>query len=353
MYCYIHIPFCTSKCKYCRFASFSNFDELKIQFYVDFLSKNILEKIEKDISLESIYFWWWTPSVLNIAQIKQILNALNQRFDFSSDIEISFETTPQNISLENLKAWKNLWINRMSIGIQSLNDKALKEIGRISSREIFQTFDILEISPIENISLDFIIGLPYTKKWELRGDIATILEKYTFPKHISPYMLEDYTYPKNWEEFAFPKEQFNEEYLEIKKLLVSKNISWYEISNFAKSGYECKHNKAYWNHSEIIAFWLWSYGFEKGRRYAYAENFQDYYAHKNFSEEILTLEDIRLEKIMFWIRTTWFDENLLEKDKYPIIQNYLKQNYLVKKWKILSLWEKWISLLDSILAEIV
>lgn len=166
-------------------------------------------------------------------------------------------------------------------------------------------------------------------------------------------MLEEYTYPHHWEEAAFPKEQYNDEYLGIKSLLESKSIVWYELSNFSKNGYECKHNKAYWNHSEMRALWLWSYGFENGVRYSYPENFKDYYAEKNFSKEVLTKDNIRVEKIMFWIRTSGFDEKLIEKDKEITIKSFLDDGYLIRNWNILSLWEKGIALMDTILADII
>ena len=137
MFVYIHIPFCESKCKYCRFASFWWLQELKINKYVNYLIKEInppipnpfppREKVDKK-SLKTIYFWWWTPSVLKIEQLEEIINLINLKKH--KKVEITLETTPSNLTENNLIWWKNIWINRISIWVQSLNNDTLKEIWR-------------------------------------------------------------------------------------------------------------------------------------------------------------------------------------------------------------------------------
>jgi oxygen-independent coproporphyrinogen III oxidase len=303
--------------------------------------------------LESVYFWWGTPSTLRISQIKKILDTLKEVYTFSDTIEITFETTPQNISLENLQNWRSLWINRISTWIQSLNEKALKEVWRITKKEIFEKLDILRTSPIENVAVDFIIGLPYTIPWELGESIGYILEAYPFIKHISVYMLEEYTYPKNWQEHAFPKEAFQDEYANIKNILEKHWLQRYELSNFSIPWFECKHNKAYWNHSEVAAFWLGSYGFEDGIRYSYGEKFKDYYSWKGYSEDILDEEAVRIEKIMFWIRTNGIQEWLIGDDKKEKLNYYIWEKYLAKEGNMIYISEKWVPLMDAILSEII
>lgn len=374
--CYIHIPFCTSKCKYCRFASFSWLNQLKIETYVNFLCEEIKKfTYNQKIILETIYFWWWTPSTLSISQFEKIFYALKQKFIFSENIEISIESTPENVSLENLVSWKKLWINRLSIWVQSLNEKTLEEIARAKKGSVFECLNNLEKFFKEfnwwiTISLDFIIWLPFVKKWELLENIKFILEKYDFVKHISVYMLEEYydvpeeidskfdniTYPNSWKANSIKEEDFLWEYLSIKKYLEKKWFKRYEISNFAKPWFECKHNLWYWNHKENLAFWLWAHWFFDDVRFSNSEDFLEYYAWKNISKEKIWEKEKFLESIMFQLRTSGIDKKYLkflneEKVKYflwphpiPLLEE--KENNVVLK-------DEAILFLDYILWEIL
>jgi len=134
----------------------------------------------------------------------------------------------------------------------------LKEIWRWDKWNIIEALNCIKNIWFNNISLDFIIWLPHVKKWEIKKDIEYILSEYDFIKHISVYMLEEHYYPWNWEEISISENDYLWEYIEVKNFLESKWFNRYEVSNFAKLGYECKHNMAYWNHSEIKAIWLWS-----------------------------------------------------------------------------------------------
>lgn len=371
--CYIHIPFCTSKCKYCRFASFSWINFLQIQNYVNFLCKEIenFENFEK-IFLDTIYFWWWTPSTLSENQFLQIFETLEKKFSFSKNIEINIESTPEKITLENLISWEKLWINRISIWVQSLNEKTLQEISRTEKWSVLDALENLEkffknSSKKISISLDFIIWLPFVEPWEIKKDLEFIFEKYDFIKHISVYMLEEYyevpdeieskfeniVYPNSWKKNSISEEDFLIEYLEIKNFLEKKWFKRYEISNFAKSSFECKHNLWYWNHKENLAFWLWAHGFFENKRFANSENFLDYYSWKNiFIEEIWEKEKI-LEKIMFWFRTSGIDEKYEKFLDKKNLEKFLNLWYLKKIWKKIILEDEFVVYLDYILAEII
>lgn len=371
--CYIHIPFCTSKCKYCRFASFSWINFLQIQNYVNFLCKEIenFENFEK-IFLDTIYFWWWTPSTLSENQFLQIFETLEKKFSFSKNIEINIESTPEKITLENLISWEKLWINRISIWVQSLNEKTLQEISRTEKWSVLDALENLEkffknSSKKISISLDFIIWLPFVEPWEIKKDLEFILEKYDFIKHISVYMLEEYyevpdeieskfeniVYPNSWKKNSISEEDFLIEYLEIKNFLEKKWFKRYEISNFAKPSFECKHNLWYWNYKENLAFWLGAHGFFENKRFANSENFLDYYSWKNiFIEEIWEKEKI-LEKIMFWFRTSGIDEKYEKFLDKKNLEKFLNLWYLKKIWKKIILEDEFVVYLDYILVEIV
>jgi len=347
MFCYIHIPFCNQKCSYCRFASLWTIQKLKIAQYLDFLCKEITASsiapfIEKG-GLKSIYFWGGTPSTLTLNQIKKIISTLKKKNIFSEDIEITLETTPQNITEENLWGWKKLWINRISIWVQTLNEKALQKIKRGNKWDILKALDIVSKIWFKNISLDFIIWLPYVERWEIKNNIEYVLNNYPFIKHISVYMLEEYyepdkiietkydtiTYPKDWKSIWLQEDDYLWEYIEISNFLKSQWFMKYEISNYAKPWFECRHNQAYWNHSELISFWLWAYSYINWERIRNSDNFWEYYASQWKIVEPQTSADYFLEEIMFSLRTTGIKKELLQKlDREKIDYESPKQGRL-------------------------
>ena len=205
------------------------------------------------------------------------------------------------------------------------------------------------------------------KKWELLENIKFLLENYSFVKHISVYMLEEYyevpeeidskfeniIYPNSWKANSIPEEDYLEEYSSIKAYLKEKWFSQYEISNFAKSGFECKHNCWYWSHKENLAFGLWAHGFVENTRFSNSENFIDYYAKRNIFKENLSEENIFFEKVMFSIRTKWISKCDLKQLNQEKVNYFLKIWYLEEKWEKIILAEKAVLLLDYILSEIL
>ena len=367
--CYIHIPFCELKCSYCRFASIWVSQKLKIDFYVKNLISEIKKSPFKKGILNTIYFWGWTPSVLSKKNLEEILETLENKYGFSKNIEISLESTPNNLTLENLEIWKKLWINRISIWLQTLNKKALEEINRGNKGDIELCFENLCLRPVSNISInfDFIIGLPYVKKWELLKNIKYILEKYKFVKHISVYMLEEYynpdkiietkydniIYPENWGKLWLKDEEYLKEYIEIKKYLINSGFNNYEISNFWKPWFECEHNIWYWKHKETLAFWMWAWWFIDWKRYLNADNFKDYYALKKIFEDKLNKQDIFLEKLMFGLRTFWITKKIYEKLDQEKINYFIEKWYLKKESDKIILSDSGILVMDYILREII
>lgn len=368
MHIYIHIPFCDRKCSYCRFASIWRLQELQIQAYVQSLVDEIeTSKYQTKQEIKTIYFGWWTPGVLNFLQLKQIFDALKKKYIFSKNIEITLETTPTNVSQESIIWWEKLWINRISMWVQTLNQQALNEIQRGNKWDIFVALQFLESSSIKNISIDFILWLPYVQKWEISQNIVEILSLYDFITHISVYMLEEYyeadkiiehkydeiTYPENWKNMWLDDEDFQEEYRWTQEILEKMWFHKYEISNYARWNYECEHNKAYWNHGEMIAFWLWAYWYIDNTRYRNSENFAEYYAKKNIIFEKNSEEDIFIETIMFELRTTGISNKNRQKLDEEKIQYFIENNYLEEKNNTIILTFKWIPVMDYILGEIL
>ena len=369
MYWYIHIPFCDQKCSYCRFASIGSLQTLQIETYVQSLILEIEESqlIQNIIPLKTLYFGWGTPWVLSENQLERIISTTKQKYKFSENIEINLETTPFNVTPENVLSWENLWINRVSMWVQTLNNQALKEIQRGNKWNIITALDNLKNSKIKNVSIDFIVWLPYVEKGEILEDIKHILSEYNCITHISVYMLEEYyepdmiiesiydniTYPDNWKNMWLKEEDFSEEYQNIKKYLVSQWYNRYEISNYAKPWFECKHNQSYWEHKEVVAFWLWAYWYVNNTRYRNSDNFINYYWRKKIISEKNNSDDIFLESVIFWLRTSWINSEIEQKLDAKKIKYFLEETYLIRKDNFLKLTDNWAIVMDYILAEII
>ena len=329
--------------------------------------------------------------MLKLEQFEKILNTIKNKYILEENCEISLETTPDKISKENLIWWEKLWINRVSMWVQTLNEKSLIEIWRWNKWDISNALNnFKQHNLINNISVDFIIWLPYVAKWEILENIKYILNKYSFIKHISVYMLEDYysadkiietkydniTYPDDWSKQGIKDEEYLWEYSSIKKYLIEQWFNNYEISNYWKPWFECKHNIWYWNHSEILAFWLWAFWYVNNIRYANSESFKNYYAQKKIFENKLTSEDIFLEKVMFQLRTSGIEQDISKKLDTKKINYFIENNYLESslstegfshllnmennydsesssEWQVINLTDKWVLVMDYILKEII
>ncbi len=386
-FCYIHIPFCSSKCKYCRFASFWNSELLKINLYVE----KLVDEINKSSysldnnKLHSIYFWWGTPSVLSINQLEKIINTIKNKHELDEKIEINIEATPITVTKENIEWWIKSWVNRISIWVQSLNTDTLKEIWRWEKWDIIQALEnikdiflplpkgVPEGGGIINISVDFIIWLPHAQKWEIKKDIEYILDNYDFINHISVYMLEEYydkweafneegnldskfqnvVYPNDWKNIWISEDDYLWEYIEIKEYLKNRWFNSYEISNFAREWYECKHNMSYWNHSNVIWFGLWAHSFVNNIRFSNSEEFVHYYSWITNDLEVLSVDDLFIEKIMFWLRTSWLDKEIYEKLEYNKLLQFENDWLLYLEDDVLKLTDRWVMFLDYILRELI
>lgn len=346
---YIHIPFCEKKCKYCRFAlTISKKSKMKI--YLEKLKDEIKKCDVKDKNLTSIYFGWWTPTSYSPEELWEIINELRYKFKFDKEIEFNLETTPFNITEENLEKWYNLGVNRLSMWIQSLNNKTLEEITRDNSEIIFKSLDLIEKSKIENLNIDFILWLPYIKKWETKEDIEVLLRKYKKIKWVSLYMLEDFEYPEKWEEISIKEKDFAWEYSSCIKMLEKYGFFRYELSNFTKKGFESKHNLGYWNHDEYIWFWLDASSFIWNKRWWNWDWFDKYYKWELEYEDFLTKEDLEFEKKIFNLRR--WELTISEKIDLNWVEKMLSEGLIKIEWNKIKVTAEWIPLLDYIITEI-
>lgn len=303
---YIHVPFCASKCGYCGFYSkkgclddYGEYTEKMIKSISKFEMRSrrfLSDQFSPDnYQVNTVFFGGGTPSILPYEEIEKILEALRKTFHFSNveDLEISIEANPGTIRIEKLSAYKAMGINRISLGVQSFNDEELKVIGRIhDSKTAKESFYLCERAGFDNINLDMIFSLPGQSfvSWQNNLSEVDILS----PKHLSVYglQLEEGTdFFENFEEGVFnetPEELDREMYHYTEDFLQGKGYNHYEISNWARPGFECKHNLKYWNLSEYLSFGPSSASFVDGTRFSvstsyYGDNgtwkFED--VHKN------------------------------------------------------------------------
>ncbi|WP_162138532.1 radical SAM family heme chaperone HemW [Hippea alviniae] len=306
IYFYIHIPFCYRKCPYCSFVSFEKKLSL-VDEYVDALLKEI-RAFKTDSIVRTVYFGGGTPTVLKIEYIDKILSEIFKRF--KSDIrEITIEAIPLGLKVEYLKGLKSLGVNRISLGVQSFSDFKLKKLRRLHSKEdnlkaINNVFDV----GFDNVSVDLIYGVGESLG-DLEGEIK-YLKFYSF-KHVSTYMLSIekgtpfFDMYKNGKLKVNDDEQLADFYLFLCDALEGLGFLQYEISNFAKSGFESKHNLAYWELKEYKGFGVSASSFVDFTRFKNSEKLDIYLSNPTSCykvEEKLDKVELAKEMLIFGLR---------------------------------------------------
>jgi oxygen-independent coproporphyrinogen-3 oxidase len=257
---YVHIPFCKSKCRYCDFPSFSGKDDL-VKEYITCLCNEIHNYSEKCLghTVSSIYLGGGTPSYIDEFYIEKIIKEIKNNYNILPDAENTIEINPGTINEDKLICYRENGINRISFGLQSTNDDILKYIGRIHTfDEFYRNYNLAREIGFTNISVDLIFGLPNQtlKIWEENLNKIISLN----PEHVSGYSLkveENTKFKEMYEkgELILPKEDEEREmYYMLKSKLKEAGYIHYEISNFAKPGYESRHNSAYWERQDYIGF---------------------------------------------------------------------------------------------------
>lgn len=251
---YVHIPFCAKKCAYCDFLSFGKqtWREETKRAYVTGLCAEIesYHVLSAQYEIVTIYFGGGTPSLLSEEEIALILKTIKQNFSVREDAEITLECNPGTTNLEKFFAWRDVGINRLSIGLQSTSDEMLARLGRIHTFAQFETqYAQARRAGFTNISVDLMSALPGQTLEDYREDLNKVIT--LNPEHISSYglILEEHT--PFYEDASIRQSLPDEDtallmYEETKERLKEAGYDRYEISNYAKSGYESRHNKGYW-----------------------------------------------------------------------------------------------------------
>lgn len=287
---YVHIPFCVRKCAYCDFLSFAA-DRTVSSAYVEELLKEIDNyKDGGDTIVPSVFIGGGTPSILRAQDICYIMEHLKAKFRFGQEVEITIEANPGTLTEEKLELYRKAGINRLSIGVQSAQKEELELLGRIHTYgEFLESYHLARKAGFENVNVDLMSGLPgqTEEKWE--DTLYKILE--LNPEHISAYSLmieegtpfyesygEDARRRENGDTCIFlPTEETERRmYERTKEILREYGYYRYEISNYARSGYECEHNKGYWKRREYRGFGLGAASFTDNKRYANTKNMNQY-----------------------------------------------------------------------------
>lgn len=289
---YIHIPFCISKCKYCDFLSYDNKTKIKaseanIDLYFKSLKAEIIASSKMPAAngrnITSIFFGGGTPSMVDSRYIVETLSAIYKCFSVDANAEITIECNPGTVTLEKLHNYKKCGINRISLGLQSANNSDLKIIGRIHTFEDFlDSFKLIKEAGFTNINIDLMSALPHQT---IDSYVSSLKRAISLkPTHISAYslILEEgtplYEYVENHPlENFFPSEEDEREmYYETVDILKENGYIQYEISNFSKEGYLCRHNCLYWKRGEYFGFGLGASSYINGARYKNTSDFSIY-----------------------------------------------------------------------------
>ena len=358
---YIHIPFCEKKCNYCAFSSFVSDEREK---YVESLIEEINDFRRKYgtkyRNVDTIYFGGGTPSILSTQQFSKICQAIYNNFDVFN-AEFTVEVNPNSINEEKFKCYKACNVNRISIGVQSLNDQILNLLGRLHNSQTAINSIKMARKYFKNISCDMIIGLPNQEKDYLK-DLNTLVENDI--THISTYMLQIES-GTPFEKMVEKKELILDEdetiklYDETVKFLISKGFNQYEVSNFAKTGFESKHNFKYWSGEEYVGFGLASHSYLEGCRTANASTFKEYYARVKSLNEKLEAKELIEEHLMLGLRCyiginkTYLKNLGYDIEGNPNYKDFLQREVLIKKEDQIFLNPQYYSVNNFIIASLI
>ena len=303
---YVHIPFCVRKCEYCDFLSAPAGADTQ-QEYV----RNLLLEIEQkgvrctDYEVITIFFGGGTPSILKAGWIADILNAIHRDFKVRKDAEITIECNPGTLTFEKLSIYKSAGINRISVGLQSASDAELRELGRIHTYEDFlKSYDLIRKKGFSNVNIDLMAALPGQTLKSYEQTLRRVLA--LKPEHISAYSLiieegtpfyekyeaDELLREKGEKPQMLPSEETERlMYERTKELLLAHGYERYEISNYARRGYACRHNIGYWRRENYLGFGLGSASLLENERFHNTTDLSDY-----LGGDYLAYEQEKLDK---------------------------------------------------------
>ena len=271
---YLHIPFCKSRCSYCDFATDVYRNSETVERYVTALCLEMQGAgLGQKTTVDTIYFGGGTPSLLSATQVERILKRVGEQFDVETNAELTMEMNPATVTPETLRDYRSLGLNRASFGVQTFDDHSLKLLARgHDANDARQTFKLLRDAGFDNVSFDLIAGLPAQTlaDWERNLNEAIKLS----PEHLSLYLLEIHEGTPLAEQVRSGRQPRPDEDLaaEMYEMMLDKladaGYEQYEISNFARPGFESRHNSKYWRLEPVFGFGVSAHSFDGEHRYA-------------------------------------------------------------------------------------
>ena len=352
---YIHIPFCNYICAYCDFCKVF-YNKEYVNKYLEALDKEIKAKYRGEI-ITSLYIGGGTPSSLSLNELEKLFSILKM-FKLSKDCEITIEANPDSLALDKIKLLKSYGVNRVSLGVETINSKLQDVLERTTSKDsVITCINNLKKEGITNINVDLIYAIKGETLNDLKEDLNFLLSLDV--THISTYSLiiEDNTKLKINGVNNIDKSLDRKMYDMISSILKDNSYIHYEISNFSKEGYSSKHNLKYWHNLEYYGFGVGASGYIDNIRYTNTRSITNYINGKTIiDKEILTIKDKMFYEVMLNLRTNRGIDKEIFKYKYKAniddIFNYkelVNSNILEEDNRYLRVYEDYFYVLDEII----
>lgn len=334
---YLHIPFCLRKCFYCDFCSQSADRHIR-DAYIRMLVREIGQAEPDARKVDTLFIGGGIPSLLDGREVELLLTALRQKYSFAEEFEFSVEANPATVTREKAADYLSLGVNRISIGVQSMQDGELRALGRLhTSADAVECVGIFRAAGADNLNVDLMYGIPNQTTASFADTLQRILA--LAPEHLSAYslILEEGTVLDGQKDtLLLPSEEDERAmYDALCEMAEKQGYRHYEISNYAQKGRECRHNLRYWQRADYRGFGLAAHSCIGGVRLAHTESLADYLAgaYAQYEVERLTQRDIDAERIMLGLRTkNGVSERALFKvageNKRPFVERCVENGYL-------------------------
>lgn len=356
---YIHIPFCETICTYCDFCKMY-YHSTFVPSYLHALKKEIDEYYQGE-KIKTIYIGGGTPSVLSTTELEQLFDIL-KTFHLDETLEFTFECNIENITREKLEILKKNKVNRLSIGVETFDKKFLFYLNRHHTKEeVAEKIKIARECGFDNINIDLIYAIPGQTLKNLRKDLDCFLELDI--EHISTYslMIEPHTILGVSKEESISEDLDYKMYELINQVLKEHGYDHYEVSNFARTGYESKHNLVYWNNENYYGFGLGASGYIKNTRYTNTRSLTEY-IHGNYrkEKEILNEKEILENEFILGFRKLrgiskqqFFEKYQMKLEEIEKIKKLVKEGKLDDDGEYIFIKDMYIYTMNSILVEFI
>ncbi len=371
---YLHFPFCKKKCAYCDFTSYANCGEALVFSYLTALKREIRFAGERfpEARIDTVYLGGGTPSLMSAKDIAGVFGTLSASFPHYAPEEVSVEVNPESASDDVLSAFRDVGVNRVSMGVQSLSDDNLRSVGRVHDAATARAAAARIAKKFDNFSLDIIVGLPYDTPQLVRDEVR---EVGGLAPHVSVYelTLEEGTplavaaeEGRVW----LPDDDEIADYMETATdALAECGLERYEVSNFARRGFECRHNLGYWTREEYLGLGAGAHSLVKTARegaplaaeirFASPKDLNAYIGGVNCVESfddvprvemsVLSPADVRTELVMLGLRTReGVDESLLKDRDLSRVESFLE-----REGGRVRLTRRGVAVMNSVLAEMI